>query len=192
AEGGAEVGGLFLDFVLEAGGFHGPDALLAPVGDGHGFDQGKGRLASGLEALLERGEEGEEVLTVLAGEDDRAREDAVAAAVAGRVAFALRRDGAAGFGAVTASGSDAPRAGAYRRGACAAGAARDALPVGERGVRFAALARGEPGFGGRDGWRLRRVFRLVLWRVRRLGIGVWGLHGFILRGGGSDADSIWL
>jgi hypothetical protein len=89
---------MFLDFFLESGGIHGPYALLAPVGDGHGFEQGNGGGIGGPEGLMKRFEEGEEVRTVLAGEDDAARKDAMAAAVGGRVTLAFRSDGAAGFG----------------------------------------------------------------------------------------------
>ena len=109
-EGGAggAVHGLLLagDLVIEAGLFEGPDAELAPAGDGHGFDEGVFDGGGGLELVVEVAEELREQGLVLALEDDRGGEQAVTAGVHGSPAFAFGRDRPAGFRAIAAGSLD--------------------------------------------------------------------------------------
>jgi hypothetical protein len=104
AGGGGELG--LVDFEVESGGFHVPEAHLAPAGYGHVFDE---RFLGGgfrLMLFLEGGEEFDEGFARFVFEDDGFREDSVTEAVARGGEFALRGFGAAGFSSVGTGGGD--------------------------------------------------------------------------------------
>ena len=103
----AAFGAVGQNLMLDAGGFPGPDALLAPPGADGFFDEGAFDVIAGAEVVVEAGEEVLEHVGVFAGHDEAAGEDAVAEAVEGRVVATARRDRAAGFGAVGARGGGA-------------------------------------------------------------------------------------
>ncbi len=73
---------------------HSPDSILAPAGGGDGvYQHGFGRGA-GLVFLYEGVEQFEETAGEFGFQNDGFREQTMAGAVAGRVAFAFRGDGA--------------------------------------------------------------------------------------------------
>jgi hypothetical protein len=96
-----------VDFEVEPGGFHVPEAHLPPTGDGHVLDQRFFGRGLRLVFLLIGSEEVDESFARFVFEDDGFREDAVTETVARGGEFALRGDGATGFGAVGAGGEDA-------------------------------------------------------------------------------------
>jgi len=110
-EGLLDVPGMAQHFVGQKVGFDGTDAAQAPAGDGHGLDQLHFDAGLGIELVLVGIEEKLEVFGGLVGENYVRKRDArrlgrepVTRAVAGRPGPALRRDWAAGFGAVGAGG----------------------------------------------------------------------------------------
>jgi hypothetical protein len=109
AGGGGEFG--LVDFEVEPGGFHVPEAHLAPAGYENVFDERgflRKTLGGGFRLMLflEGGEELDEGFAGFVLEDDGFREDSVTEAVARGGEFALRGFGAAGFGSVGTGGGD--------------------------------------------------------------------------------------
>jgi len=113
-----------VDFEVESGGFHVPEAHLAPAGDGHVLDQRFFGGGLGLMLLLIGSEEVDESLARFVFEDDGFRENAVAETVARGGEFALRGGEATGFGAVGAGGEDAAFGGHIGALLCMGGGAR--------------------------------------------------------------------
>ena len=72
-----------------------PDADLTPVGRGHLADEKMLHLGLWLEGFVEEADEVIEAVARFSFEDDGAREQAVAGAVAGGAEFAFRGDGSA-------------------------------------------------------------------------------------------------
>jgi len=89
--------GLAIFFEADVGGFHGEDALEAPVADGHAFDEGAFDGAGGAVVGVEGVEDGDEAFGGFVIEDDGGGEDAVTVGVAGGDDFAERGCGAGGF-----------------------------------------------------------------------------------------------
>ncbi len=94
------------DVTIESRLLDAPDSQLTPARSGHGFDQRELRGRAGLILIEVRVKKIVETLRAFLFEDDGAREEPVAQAVAGRVAFALLRDGAFGTGSVGSGGGD--------------------------------------------------------------------------------------
>jgi hypothetical protein len=90
------------DLIVEPGGFHAADALAAPAGDGHFFDEAFLGRSFGLVFVLEGCEEFDEGASRFSFKDDGFRENAVAETIFRGGGFALRGFGAVGFGAVGA------------------------------------------------------------------------------------------
>ena len=102
---GVVHGGGKFHLMGDAGGFHGPDALLPPPGGDHFFDEGALGGGAGLVLFHEVVIQLVEELGHFAREDDGAGEEAVANGVERRVVFAAGGNRSTGFGAVGAGGS---------------------------------------------------------------------------------------
>jgi hypothetical protein len=113
-EGGGEAFGLrgggkevVFEFLVEGGGFDGPEAAQAPDGGDHFLHQSLSGEVGGGETAEEIFVEFAESVGGLVGEEDAVRQDAVAEGVEGRAALALGGFGAAGECAIGAGGADA-------------------------------------------------------------------------------------
>jgi len=113
-EGGGETFGIrgggmevVFEFLIEGGGFDGPEAAQAPDGGDHFLDQRLSGEVGGGEAAEEILVEFAEGVGGLVGEEDAVGQDAVAEGIEAGAALALGGFGAAGAGAVGAGGADA-------------------------------------------------------------------------------------
>lgn len=96
---------LGVGLLLEAGGFDVVEAVGAPAGGDHVFDEHAGDVVFGLEGGGDAGVEVGEGVEVFEIGEQRFGEESVAEAVAGGSAFAFWGFGAAGFCAVFAGGT---------------------------------------------------------------------------------------
>ncbi len=92
------------DFVIEQGGFDGPDAAETPGGGDHFLDGGVLDVIGGVEFLEVVLVDDLKGVAAFVVEEDAFRQEAVAERVLGRAALALFGFGASGFGAVGAGG----------------------------------------------------------------------------------------
>jgi hypothetical protein len=158
-EGGGEAFGLrgggmevVFEFLIEGGGFDGPEAAQAPDGGDHFLDQSLSGEIGGGEAAEEILVEFAESVGGLVGEEDAVGQNAVAEGIEAGAALALGGFGAAGAGAVSAGGADAAFGGG----------------------RFGG---GRLGGDGLCGWRLGG-WRLGGWRLGGWRLGGWRLGGW--------------
>jgi hypothetical protein len=96
--------GAFADFVIEQGGFDGPEAAESPGGGDHFLDGGVLDVIGGVEFLDVVLVDDLEGVAAFVVEEDAFRQEAVAEGVLGRAALAFFGFGASGFGAVGAGG----------------------------------------------------------------------------------------
>jgi hypothetical protein len=94
----------FADFVIEQGGFDGPEAAETPGGGDHFLDGGVLDVIGGVEFLDVVLVDDLKGFAAFVVEEDAFRQEAVAEGILGRAALALFGFGASGFGAVGAGG----------------------------------------------------------------------------------------
>ena len=95
AEGSYLAGGRAGGHIIVEGDFlHSKDSILAPAGSGQDFYQHRFHASARLVFRKQVFQHFEELAFVFAYQDDGVREHTVTGAVAGRVVFALRSDGA--------------------------------------------------------------------------------------------------